>query len=225
MNRVRRGRRAALLADVEAALAENQPHLKIVKREPEIVIEGSFLLLDSDGPFDQHQVRILVTDGYPEQEPKVFETGGRIPRNLDRHINTDGACCPAVWEEWLVKAPDTSFKGFLEGPVHEFFLSQLLFEKKGYWRFGERSHGIDGIVEGYADVLEVTADQKIVLTYLRTLAKPWPKGHWPCPCGSGLKLRHCHHERLHDLHQHVPPRMAKRMLNRLKESHKTKSIG
>ena len=218
MKRARRARQATLLADVEASLAELQPHLKIVKNEPEIVIEGSFLLSGSVGPFDQYQLRVLMADGYPKREPKVFETGGRIPRDRDRHINLNGDCCLTVWEEWLVTAPDTSFSGFLEGPVHEFFLSQWWFEKKGVWPFGARPHGADGMLDAYAEVLGVPAQQETVFNYLRALAKTRPKGHWPCPCGSGLKLRHCHRERLHELHQRVPSRMAKRMLLRLRES-------
>lgn len=214
----RRARHVALLADIEAALLEIQPHLKIVSREPKVVIEGWFLLSDSKGPFDRFQIRILVVDGYPEREPKVFETGERIPRDRDRHINPDGDCCLEVWEAWLANAPDTSFRGFLASPVHEFFLGQFWFEVKGVWPFGARPHGTDGMVQAYADVLRVKAKQETVLNYLRALAKAWPKGHWPCPCGSGLKLSHCHREQLHELHQRVPSRRAKHMLLRLRES-------
>ena len=48
------------------------------------------------------------------------------------HINPAGDCCIMVWEEWLVLAPDTSFRGFLRGPVHDYFLNQWWFEKKVY---------------------------------------------------------------------------------------------
>jgi hypothetical protein len=71
-------------------------------------------------------------------------------------------------------------------------LAQWWFEKKGVWRFGERSHGAKGIVEAYADVLEVCPKAAEVLYLLRLLSQEWPKGHWQCPCGSGRLLRRCH---------------------------------
>jgi len=210
-------RQLAFMADVEATFSELQPQLRIVEHEFPIIIEGSFFLKSPDGPFDQFQVRIVLDKNFPRREPKVFEIGQRIPRTIDRHINKDGDCCLTVWEEWLVKTSDRSFRGFLTGPVHEFFLSQWFYEKKGIWRFGQRSHGTAGLVEAYADILGVPAKQETILYYLRLLALDWPKGHWLCPCGSELILRHCHRSRLLELHALVPPRLAKRMLLRLRQ--------
>lgn len=208
-------RHAALLSEIEAAVAELQPQLAIIKSGSEIELAGPFVLRSNEGPFDEYQVRILAFDGFPQVEPKVYETAGRIRRSPDLHVNSDGDCCLTVWEEWLVVASGTSFGDFLSGPVHEYFLNQWWFARTGRWRFGQRSHGARGIVEAYADVLGIQPIQRDVIYYLRLLSKDWPKGHWCCPCGCGIKLRNCHREELKKLHRSVRPKMASRMLRRL----------
>lgn len=208
--------------EVEAAIAFDQPGLRAAWEAPDIVVQGKFLLLDDGkafnpaGPISEFDVKIVVNHRYPDLEPKVFETGGRIPRCIDRHINSDGDCCVTVWEEWLVRTDDTSFSAFLNGPVREFFLAQYWFERTGRWPFGERPHGEEGLLEAYADVLGIPNKKKDIIYYLKQLARPRPRGHWPCPCGSGELLRRCHWEKLIELHERVPPRIAKRMLRRLK---------
>jgi hypothetical protein len=210
------------LEEVKSAIAFDQPKLKAEQRGSDIVIRGSYLLFEDGvianpaGPISEFGVEIVAPSGFPYLEPKVFETGGRIPRSADRHVNHDGDCCVTVWEHWLVCAPDRSFATFLNGPVREYFLAQYWYEKTGKWPFGERAHGHDGLQEAYAEALG-TANKKEGLTYrLRLLSKEWPKGHWLCPCGSGKLLRHCHRDELMALHKRIPPRIARQMLSRLK---------
>ena len=212
-----RARKATLLAEIEAAIAEIQPGLQLVDHQPIVVIEGWFELSGPEGPFDRYHVRILVPDRYPEAAPIVFELDERIPRTKDRHVNTSGGdCCLTVWEPWLVTAPDTSFRGFLGGPMHEFFLSQHLFDITGEWRFGGRPHGVPGIVEACAELLDIPVDHDAVFAYLKSLSKMRLKGHWLCPCGSGQRIRNCHHDKIKNLRRMIPPATARRMLQRLR---------
>ena len=213
---LRQTKRSGFLASVKAALEELQPGLEVIESQPQIIISGTYTLAGPEGPFDEFKVRLVVDYEYPNLEAKLFETGGRIPQTADRHINKDGDCCVAVWEEWLASARNTSFRNFITGPVHEFFLSQWWFEQTGEWRFGQRAHGLKGLIDGYAQVLGVQPQRKPLFAYLRILMKAWPKGHYLCPCGSGSKIRSCHAEALSDLHQRVPPKLAARMMRRLR---------
>jgi hypothetical protein len=103
----------------------------------------------------------------------------------------------------------------LAGPVNEYFLGQFWFEKAGKWPFGERPHGMPGLEEAYADALGIKNAREVLIPHLQALAHEKPKGHWRCPCGSGVRLRRCHSKELAAMHLRVPPDIAIRMLHRL----------
>lgn len=218
---VRHSIRLVTLEEVKAAIAFDQPKLRASADGGKIRLEGSYLVFEKDvvaapgGPIAEFEIRMELPELYPRCEPKVFEVGGRIPREAERHINPDGDCCVTVWENWLVTADDHSFSSYLNGPLNEYFLGQFWFERAGKWPFGERAHGLPGLEEAYADALEIPNKRKGLLYHLRLLSHDWPKGHWPCPCNSGKRLRHCHHGDLMAMHRRVPPKIAQRMLQRL----------
>lgn len=210
------------MEEVKAAIAFDQPNLQATPEGADIHVHGSYLLFENGsvskpaGPITQFDITMVFVPGFPHREPKVFEVGGRIPRCADRHINPDGDCCVTVWEHWLASADDHSFASFVNGPVHEYFLGQYWCERTGKWPFGERAHGLRGLEEAYADALGIPNKKKDVIYHLRLLSKDWPKGHWLCPCGSGKRLRYCHRGEMMALHERIPPRIARRMLRRLK---------
>ncbi len=213
------------LEELKAAIAFDQPKLHIRLDEPHFLIEGSFLVVEgtpaaADGPITEFAIRVEVSRHYPFVEPKAFEVDGRIPRNPDRHINGDGDCCVTVWEHWLATSADHSISSYLSGPLNEYFLSQFWFEKTKKWPFGERPHGDAGMEEAYADALGIANRREALIYHLRLLSQAWPKGHWPCPCGSGQTVRLCHREDLMSLHKRIPPLIAKLMLRRIRVAQK-----
>jgi hypothetical protein len=154
------------LEEVKAAIAFHQPKLRASTDGQKIHIEGVYLVFEEDvvavpdGPLAEFDIRMELPDLYPCREPKVFEVGGRIPREPKRHINPDGDCCVTVWEHWLATANDHSFGSFLRGPLNEYFLGQFWFEQTGKWPFGERPHGMPGLEEAYADALQIANKRK-----------------------------------------------------------------
>ena len=208
--------RRKILGSIEEALGKFQPLMRLIREDGPIVIEGRFQLDSSKGFIDAYEVRVELTERFPNQEPTVFEIGGRIPVSNDRHVNPGGNCCITVWESWLAEDVDHSFGGFINGPMREYFLNQFFFENTGKWRFGERAHGTPGLVEAYAEALDVQPNQEMVLRYLQSLAGK-PKGHLPCPCGSGKILRKCHQTELHALFVRPGQKLAARMLSRLEK--------
>lgn len=208
------------LKEINATIAFGQPKLHATENGADIHVRGAYLVCENGavanpvGPISEFDIEIIVPNRYPRCEPKVFEVGGRIRREPDRHINADGDCCVTIWEHWLLTAPDHSFTAYLNGPVNEFFLGQYWFERTGTWPFGERPHGQKGLVEAYADLLGIPPKKNELVYYLRLLSLGWPKGHWICPCGSGKRLRHCHRADLMRLHDGLPSALAKSMLKR-----------
>ncbi len=178
-------------------------------------------------PDERFTVRFEIESDFPASEPAVFETDGRIPRTPDRHMYDEpGACCTGVYEEWLAEVEDPSVAAFIDGPVQRFFYSQVFYELTeevegaGGWPFGERSHGLMGILEGYAIALGIEHDPKDIgqlFAHLRLLERKSVKGHVRCPCGSGRRLRDCHAELVRKQRVRIPPRLARRMLARIAE--------
>ncbi|CAO4147736.1 hypothetical protein LPLAFNJD_LOCUS2519 [Methylorubrum aminovorans] len=208
--------KGSLRAQVEEAIAAHQPELSVRTVDSLTVLDGPFVISGPDGPFDSYQVRIAVPDGFPWNEPVVWETGERIPRIADRHVfPKDGNCCLGVWEEWLLTAPERTFAALLTGVMHDYFVSQSYFESTGEWPFGERSHGNAGVLESYSDLLGVPRDTSTVHRYLRLLSMTRVRGHHFCPCGSGDKLRQCHSVEIETLTKRIPPALAQRMLKRI----------
>lgn len=208
---------------MKAALAFRQPKLVAEVRGQDIHVHGTYLLINEkegaggrDGPIAEYRIKLVVPPGYPRAEPKLFETGDRIPKDIDRHVNPgDGSCCFTVWENWLACAKDKSFSAFMDGPVHEYFLAQYVFEDTKEWRFGERAHYEEGMEEAYADALKGDVPIQDVRYGLYLLSQERLKGHWLCPCGSGMKLRDCHRMELLELQARVEPWLAKQMRERL----------
>jgi len=207
---------AELWDDFSASVSAHQPELKMRTFDGSIVLEGNLIVSGPMGPFDTYEIRVVVMMGFPWREPIVFETANRIPRIADRHISEgNGDCCLGVWEEWLLRSKNHSAAAFINGPLHDYFLSQSWFETKGVWPFDDRSHGSLGILESYCDILDLDLDRKVAMAYLRTLSRGRVKGHVLCPCGSGLRLRNCHSSKLESLRLLIRPHMAKRMFDRL----------
>ena len=164
-----------------------------------------------------YEVRVVLDPDFPNVEPQVFELGGSVPKG--RHVNGDGSCCLGVWEEWLITSSELGVEAFFKGPFRDYFLSQAHFEAHQEWPFGERSHGLPGIVEGYASILGIAPELRRVVSYLRGLARPtWARGRWPCPCGSGRRVKSCHRDELTKLRRIVNPSMATRMLTRMEST-------
>lgn len=204
-----------LLEEISSAL-KGYEDLRLVEESGNVLVRGTFPIRDDHGSIlDRYQVEISFPADYPNSLPHVYETAGRIPRTVDRHTYTpSGRCCVVVDEDWLARIGEPSFRAFLAGPVRNYFMGQTLVEAGHPWPFGERSHAVKGLLETYGEWVG-TEDRATVLRYLDCLRHSQMKGHWPCPCGSGEKLRKCHFEKLRDIQKTVSPRLAERALRRL----------
>jgi hypothetical protein len=151
--------------------------------------------------------------------PIVYEIGGRIPRIMDRHVYPDkGNCCLFLLDETFryYKESDT-IVDFLKGPVESYFLSQSYFESKpGEWIFGQRSHGVYGILEFYSEILN-TKNVYLIGSFLSYLIKDEVKGHWQCFCGSQILMRKCHFNILIEYRNKIDKKAALVSYNRICE--------
>lgn len=121
-------------------------------------IRGSIQLIESKKIVtDSYEVKIMWSQGYPFKFPLVFETGGRIPINLDWHVfETDGHCCiKAIPEEMVLCKKGISLDWFISTQLVPYFFNQSFRQENGYY-YHERSHGIKGTLESFADIFKTT---------------------------------------------------------------------
>jgi hypothetical protein len=203
-----------LLEEVRRAIAADQPDLRATIVDGTVQLRGSYGVRNDGVVLDRFQVEIRLQRDYTKTVPVVEEIGGRIPRITDRHISADGTACLLVPEEWLL-AEDQSFRAFLDGPMKNFFLGQLLVEAGKPWPFGQRSHGYDGLIESYMELLGIT-DPARVTAYFDCLRRKALKGHFDCPCGSNKRLRNCHRAELQALATRIPSHIAQQAYDRMR---------
>ena len=158
-------------------------------------------------------IKIVFPDNYPDDLPKVYETGDRIKiKNVDTHFYPDGSACLFFpTERYLYFSKDKVFqlKDFLDIPVKSFFFSQLHYIYHNKWPFGQRSHNLKGLLEFYGENLKIPNDEKSISTALSYLLKSQIKGHWSCPCGNN-KIRTCHIENFRYLYNIIPKKIIER---------------
>ena len=175
-------------------------NVSTVKHESAIA-HGTYILRIPDSTRQiEYGIVLLLPKNYPKKPPEMFCNDPKLPiGNIDRHIMIDGRACLGVQADISISmrwSPDSTIVGFLNDLGAPFLAWQAYYEvyqKPPPW--GERSHFSQGVLEFYAELLGRTADSSVV-GFMRLLArKNRPKGHEPCPCDSGRRLRECHGHR------------------------------
>jgi len=202
-------------AEVEA----HCPELRFVVENDLVYVRGSFAVMFEGQVLDRYSVELQLARNHPAELPVVRETGNRIPRHIDRHLlAADGTACVLLpderWRLWPVGSP---LLKYLTGPLHSFFLAQTMVEEGQPWPFGQWAHGSRGVFQFYRELLK-TSDLRVMTTYLDYLAAKKVKGHWPCPCRNGKKLRDCHFDQVKDLREKITRKAAERSLAILREA-------
>lgn len=175
---------------------EHFPDLKYYEtQENGPVVLGDIILADRDGmPIDKYQVRIVPSINYPATFPLVFETGGRIPINIDWHVYSDGHCCiKTLAEELLICKKGINLKDFIEKHVVPYFFNQKHRELHGYF-LQEYSHGHKGIIEFFEDQFNTKNINLILNGLIFIKSRREPNRVEDCFCGSGRKYRKCHRD-------------------------------
>lgn len=206
---------------VRRLLVTKYPTLHLRKVNGEAVVTGTLALYDNGVAFDRYSLDIRLPKDYPASLATVYETGGRIPREMDRHVYPSGALCLGVTEElWLTLKGDFSLGTLLDIPIRNFLIGNGHIEEGLPWPAGDRSHGAKGVLEFYQEYLGIHDERKLV-RFLYAILLDKHRGHWPCPCGSGLILRKCHMDAVRKLNL-LPKALicysAESLLERLKQN-------
>lgn len=146
---------------------------------------------------DSYPLLIRIPPEFPRQLPAVYETGGRIPKGGEYHVNPDGSLCLGsrlrlLWK--LSNAP--TIVGYAENCVVPYLYSiSHKLRYGGALPFGELAHGSPGELADYADLFGLRTGQqaRVALSYLGMKKRRANK--LPCPCDCGRRLGKCRFNR------------------------------
>lgn len=123
--------------------------------------------------------------------PYVFDIGNAIDSNYS-HQYKDGPLCLETDFAIRIRFVDgLNLVSWMQEFVEPYFFSYEYYQRFGCFPFGERSHGNEGILQSFGDVFQETDNIK-VYKILEFIYRDRYRGHLPCPCGSGKKMRACH---------------------------------
>ncbi len=170
-------------------LQEHYPSLAMYKENSTIYFRGILNIED----IDSFEIEIMIPNDYPKSLPIVKDIGNDIPRNIDRHMYSDGSCCLTINHIMKQKYQDGSYYlvYFINDFVKPFFANQLYFEQTGNWLTGEYHHGNDGKRQYLKEHIQVTDDtlfNKLLKLAIRSRLNQQKK----CPCHSNKPLKRCH---------------------------------
>tara|TARA_R110000851_G_scaffold243845_2_gene396645 strand:- start:7375 stop:8034 length:660 start_codon:yes stop_codon:yes gene_type:complete len=156
---------------------------------------------------DSYKLEIVVPEKFPQALPKVKETGGKIPRDGNFHVNPDGTLClgsPLRLLRKVHSAPNLT--GFADKCLvpYLYAVSYKLMHG-GEFVFGELAHGGQGIVDDYSVMLGLKERHQVTRAIQLLGLKKRLANKKPCPCGCGKRLGACpFHYKLNEFRRMAP---------------------
>lgn len=131
---------------------------------------------------------LQISKRFPSEIPKLFLL--ERPPNMEHFFSDGSACLATVGEltKYLVTKP--SFTEFFNDFIHPFIFTTRWFLDFNSYPFGERSHGLSGILDFYVNDCELSVES--LQEMFRIVKYKKYRGHNYCFCGSEKKLRKCH---------------------------------
>jgi len=139
--------------------------------------------------YDVFNVVIVVPFNFPNLLPTVFEKDGKIPRNVDCHMNKEGQCCfgtNIVLFDYMHRKNILSFRQFLEQIIIVHFFQVKHFLVKGQWPQKPEEHFTRGLIDSYKRIFNITDND------LRKILSGKFKRYNKCLCKSNRRFDKCH---------------------------------
>lgn len=177
-------------------LLQHYPDLKIIsQKDNEVIAAGNISV------FMKHPMYILrktygikiVIPLNSEELPYVVDKDNYISKSYHHYYSTGKLCLETDSAIRLRFVDGFDLVAWMTEYVETYFFSYEYYMRYNYFPFGERSHGLDGVLQTYLDVFK-TKDPYAVLRIMSYISLSPYRGHNNCPCGSNLKLRNCHGE-------------------------------
>jgi hypothetical protein len=167
------------------------------------VVEGHFefsATYNGRTATDTFELRIVIKPAL-DVLPKVWELGGRIPREPDSHAYPDGSLClGSPIRLRMAISRNQTLLSFCDECIVPFLYAASLLEQGQQTRpLGELAHGSAGLIRDYEELFGVSGRAQVlsVLSLLQLRKRAANKR--PCPCGCRRRVGRC------PLHRRINP--------------------
>ena len=187
-----------MIAGIDEFLAA-QPRMGIVcSKSSGLLLNGKFKFCAVSNGFpeiiDTYELQISVPPDYPNSLPKVVETGKRIPRDGNHHINAndDSLCLGSSIKIHQILSGNQTLCGFAQGIITPFLYAMSLKLDFGIdFIFGELKHGREGIFQDYMDMFGLSEKRQVLETLQLLIKRQKDANEIPCPCGCNKRFGKC----------------------------------
>lgn len=138
----------------------------------------------------EYEIKICIPLKNDEM-PVVWDIGDSINKSYV-HKYSDGTLCLET-DAYVAYCfyNGYSLLQWMKNIVEPYYYSYEYYSRFGEFPFGERGHGIIGVVETYQQLFN-EQDLLKVCRLLSYVSHRKYRGHLLCPCGSGIITRKCH---------------------------------
>jgi hypothetical protein len=143
---------------------------------------------------DSYELSIFVPSQFPRCLPQVIETGNRIPKNANYHVNPNNntLCLGSPIRLMLKLSQKPTLPGFAELCLTPYlFAMSHKLRVGGRFPFDELQHGTKGILIDYADLFGLKTPEQARYALQLLGMKKRRANKQPCPCVCGKRLGRC----------------------------------
>ena len=163
------------------------------------------------GDFD---LRFQFPASYPKFIPVVFEDSGLIPHCYHRNEHSS-LCLGTAAELYVVFTKSPCLATFINEILNPYLYRWLTLQATGEVPWGDRSHGLAGVFEGYYRLLNMSTPIQVYHALFYILGHRDFRTNQLCPCGSGKKIKTCHRKQFELLASRVPVEILRTDFNEI----------
>lgn len=126
-----------------------------------------------------------------DELPYIIDINHVIEPNYEHYYNSGKLCLETDTAIRLRFIDGFNLVEWMDEFVETYFLSYEYYKLYGEYPFGERQHGILGVIETYQELLHSSTPHETIV-FMKYILSTRYRGHDNCPCNSGFRLRNCH---------------------------------
>lgn len=142
---------------------------------------------------DSYNLQINIPPSFPKDIPSVQEVDGKIPRNGEYHVNSDGTLCLGSRIRLLLQISlNPTISGFAEKCLVPYLYAvSHKIKFGGQFLFSELPHGTSGELLDYVGLFGLKEPDQARAALQLLAMKKRIANKYPCPCGCGQRLGKC----------------------------------